>query len=106
MVLLPVSAILLMVNDTAPVFLTVSVRVLLELRATLPNARVEGVKLTVGYLPVPVRPKSLEPVDVLSVMVRVEFSVSLMVGAKVTVATHVAPAAKVLGLRGQLSDSL
>ena len=54
----------------------------------------------------PVRLRALEPVDVLSVMVSVEFSVLLTVGVKVTVTTHVAPAASVLGLRGQLSDSL
>jgi hypothetical protein len=40
-----------------------------------------------------VRLRALESVDMLLVMVSVEFSVALTVGAKVTVATQVAPAA-------------
>jgi hypothetical protein len=38
------------------------------------------------YWPLPVRVRVLEPVDVLSVIVRVEFSAPLMVGVKATVA--------------------
>jgi len=43
------------------------------------------------------------PAEVLSVRVSVEFSEPVMVGVKVTVTVQVAPAAKVFGLRGQLS---
>ena len=74
------------------------------------RAQLESRALNLGdfpsYWPLPVRLKVLDPVDVLSVRVSVEFSAPLIVGVKTTVATHVAPAARVLGLRGHVSVSV
>jgi len=72
----------------------------------LPKLRLEGARLTVGTVPVPVTAKDCGLPSALSLTVTMAFRVPTAEGAKVTLMVQLAPVATVLGETGQLLDWL
>ena len=101
----PEAEIEVMVRAFVPVFFSVTVFAgLVVLSIWLAKVRLLGDKLT-GRTPVPVNEAVWGEVEALSVTVRVPLRLPETVGVKVTEIVQVAPAARVLGDKGQLEVS-